>query len=55
MDHIPADIIELETKLKDPASDGFTKIDYRQKLLEIQRKTADKSVRRYIDGVLKKG
>jgi len=54
MEHIPAEILELETKLKDPGSDGFTKMDYRQKLIEIQRKTDDKSIRRYIDGVLKR-
>ena len=54
MDNIPAEIKELETKLLDPNSDGFTKMDYRQKLMEIQKKSTDKSVRKYIDGVLKK-
>jgi hypothetical protein len=55
MNNIPAEIKDLEAKLQDPNSDGFTKSDYRQKLLEIQRKTTDKSIRRYIDGVLRKG
>ncbi len=54
MDNIPAEIKDLETKLQDPNTDGFTKMDYRQKLIEIQKKTADKSVRHYIDAVLKK-
>ena len=55
MDNIPAEIKDLEAKLNDANSDGFTKCDCRQKLIEIQKKTTDKSIRHYIDEVLKKG
>ena len=54
MENIPAEIKDLEIKLRDPNVDGFTKSDYRQQLIEIQRKSSDKSIRRYIDSVLKR-
>jgi len=54
MDNIPAEIKDLEVKLLDPNSDSFTKNDCLQKLMEIQKKTADKSIRHYIDAILKR-
>ncbi len=54
MDNIATEIKDLEAILNDNKSDGFTKCDCRQKLMQIKDKTHDKSTRRYIDEILKK-
>jgi hypothetical protein len=52
---IPAEIKELEAKLHDSGCDGFMKCDYRQKLMDIEKNIKDKTLKKYIDEILKKG
>ncbi len=55
MDNVPAEVKIVETRFHDPKCDGFCKADCRIKLIEMRNKAPDKSVRRYIDELLKKG